>query len=139
MVDEDDATPWIHQDEEVGHMEATTTTTPTSHEKDYKGMNTGVDDESVPLVDLHNCDDLHAMDDTFDIAYESFLFPCDALPLHNVDHVELLDCDDISIDMPCYRRFIFPIVACNMMNNCSLKCVACNDDINVWCVATNTF
>ena len=127
MEDEDDATPWIHQD--FGHMEAPTTTTPTSHERYYKGINMGVDDESVPLVDLHNCDDLHAMDDTFDVTYESFLFPCDALPLHNVDHVELLDCDDIDIDMPCYSRFIFPpIIESNMLTNCSFKCFDCNDD-----------
>jgi hypothetical protein len=33
MVDEDVATPWIHQDEEVGDMEAPTTSTLTSHER----------------------------------------------------------------------------------------------------------
>jgi hypothetical protein len=48
MVYEDDVTPWIHHDEDVDHMEATTTTTtPTSHERDYKGNNMGVDDDVI--------------------------------------------------------------------------------------------
>ena len=68
-------------------MEATTTTTPTSHERENKGNDISVDDAMIPLVDMMNCDCLHAMDDTFDIAYDSFIFPCDDLPLHNVDHV----------------------------------------------------
>ena len=50
--DDDDASPWTHQD--FGHMEDPTTTTPTSREEDYKG-NMGVDDENVPLVDLRIC------------------------------------------------------------------------------------
>ena len=66
----DDATPWIHQDGEVGHKEASTSTTPTSHERDYKGNNIGVDDAMIPLVDMMTCDDLHAMDDSFDITYD---------------------------------------------------------------------
>ena len=37
MEDEGDATPCL--DEQVGHMDAaTSTTTPTSHERDYNGM-----------------------------------------------------------------------------------------------------
>ena len=32
---------------------------------------------------------------------------------------------------------ICPIVACNMMNPCALKCVACNNDIDDCCVETN--
>jgi hypothetical protein len=137
MEDEDDATPWIHQDGEVGHMEAPTSTTPTSHERDYKGNNIGVDDAMIPLVDMMTCDDVHAMDDTFDITYDSFIFPCDDLPSHNVDHVELFDCDAISIDMPCYRYFVYPLIACDMPNNFSSTCFACNDDINANCVVTN--
>ena len=77
-------------------MSATTTTTPTSHERYYKGNNIGVDgDAMLPLVDMMNCDDLHAMDDTFDVTYARFIFPCDTLPSQNehhimhVDHVEL--------------------------------------------------
>ena len=124
-------------------MKAPTTTTPTSHERYYKGNNIGVDDAMIPLVDMMTCDDMHAMDDTFDVTYARFIFPCDALPLDNihhmvhVDHVELFDCDDIAIDMPCYRTFTFPIVACNMMKNCSFKCFACNDETNVCSVVTN--
>uniref|UniRef100_A0ACD6ARC0 Uncharacterized protein n=1 Tax=Avena sativa TaxID=4498 RepID=A0ACD6ARC0_AVESA len=33
MVHEDDATPWLHQEDEVVHKEATTSTTPTSYER----------------------------------------------------------------------------------------------------------
>lgn len=97
--DEDDATPWTH--EALGHIEAPTTTTPTSHERYYKGIHTGVDDESVPLVDLHAC-------------------------------------DVVDISMTCHRCLIFPIVACILINTCSSKCVACNDDIDVCCVVTNS-
>ena len=43
MMDEDDAIPMDNED--FGHMEAPTTTTPTSHERYYKGNNMGVDDE----------------------------------------------------------------------------------------------
>ena len=93
--------------------------------------------------DLMICDDMHAMDDTFDVTYARFIFPCDTLPLDNihhmvnVDHVKLFSCDDIAIDMPCYEPFTFPVVACIMMKNCSSKCFACNDEINVCCEATN--
>ena len=76
MVDEDDAIPT--DDEEEGHMEAPTTTTPTSLGRYYKGKN-GVDDDAmIPLVDMMTCDDMHAMYDTFDVTYARFIFPCDA-------------------------------------------------------------
>ena len=74
--------PLYHGDEDDA---APTTITPTSQERYYKGNNIGVDDESVPLVDLRIC----------------------------------------------------PIVACNMMTPCSLKCVACNNDIDACFVETN--
>ena len=127
MVDEDDATPCLHHEEEVGHMEATTTTTPTSHERENKGIDIGVCDAMIPLVDMMS-DCLHAMDATFDIAYESFTFPCDTLPLHHVDHEDLIDCNDIAIGMPCYECFTFSPIACNMLTNCSFPCVASNDE-----------
>ena len=38
MEDDDDATPCLLQDEQVGYMEAPTTSTPTSHEREYQGM-----------------------------------------------------------------------------------------------------
>jgi hypothetical protein len=84
-----------------------------------------------------NCDDLHAMDDTCDTTYASLIFPCDTLPLHNVDHVKLFDCDDVAIDMPCYKSLFYPLIACNMSNNCSFNCFACNDDPNTCSVVTN--
>ena len=89
----------------------------------------------IPLVDMMTCDDFHAMDNTFDITYDSFIFPCDTS--HNVDHVKIFDCDDISIDMPCYRCFVYPLIACDMPNNCSFKYFACNEDTNACCCVTN--
>jgi hypothetical protein len=138
MVDEEVAIPCIYQDDDgVGHLEAPTTTTPTSHERDYKGNDMGVDDAMIPLVDMMNCDCLHAMDDCSDISYASFTFPCDDLVPTNDDHVESFACDDIAIDMPCYRCFIFPpVIASNMLNNCSFRCLDCNDAMNA-CVVTN--
>ena len=98
MVDKDDAIPM--DDEDVGHMKGPTTTTPNSYERYYKGNNIGVvGDAMFPLVDMMTCDDMHAMDSTFDVAYARFIFPCDTLPLDNihhmvhVDHVKLIDCE----------------------------------------------
>jgi len=126
MEDDDDATPCLLQDEQVGYMEAPTTSTPTSHERDYQGM--GVDVTMIPLVDMMNYDCLHAMDDSFEVTYDSFLFPCDTLFETNVDQVELPICDDFAMSMPCYECFYFsPIVACNMLNNFSFTCVACTN------------
>lgn len=88
MVDKDDATLWLHQDGQVVHMEAPTTTIPTSHERDYKGNNIGVDDAMIPLVDMMTCDCLHVLDDSSDIAHATFIFPCDTLPTNNVDNVD---------------------------------------------------
>ena len=126
MEDDDDATPCLLQDEQVGYMEAPTTSTPTSHERDYQGM--GVDVTMFPLVDMMNYDCLHAMDDSIDVTYDSFLFPCDTLFETNVDHVELPICDGFAMSMPCYECFHFsPIVACNMLSNFSFTCVACTN------------
>ena len=128
MVDEDDAIP-IH-DEEVAHMEANATITPTSYQRYEQGKNKGVDDAMIPLVDMMTCDDWHAMDDVCDITYASLIFPCDTLPLHNVEHVKLFDCDDVAIVMPCSKRYVDDIIACTLLNNCSFQCFACNDVTN---------
>ena len=88
MVDEDDAIPMNVDD--VGHMKATTTTTPTSNERYYKGNSIGVGDTMIPLVDMITCDDMHAMNDTFDVTYARFIFPCDTLPLDNIHHMVML-------------------------------------------------
>ena len=140
MVDEVDAIPIY--DEEVVHMEATPFTTSTSNERYNQGINTGVVDAMIPLVDMMNCEDMHVMDSTCDISYASFLFPCDALPLHNIDHVELFDCDIIAINMPCYASCVYPPiamdmpchashsispVACDNMNACYFTCFACKN------------
>ena len=125
MEDEGDATPCLH-DEQVGHMDAaTSTTTPKSHEWDYNGTHMGVDDAMIPLVDMMTCDCLHDVDFCFDVTYDSFTFPCDTLFKTNVDHVDFPTCDDLDTCMPCYESFQFsPIVACNMSNNFSFICVA---------------
>lgn len=104
--------------QEVIHMVATTTTTPTSYERYSKGK-MGVDDSMIPLVDMvsyvdDDIDLLHAMDDFGAITYDSFIFLCDDLPLHIVDHVELFDCDDLAIHIPCYESFIYPTIALDM-------------------------
>ena len=94
MEDEDDATPCLHEYVQVGHMDAaTSTTTPTSHERDYKGTHMGVDDAMIPLVDMMTCDCLHDVDVSFDVTYDSFIFPCDTLFQTNVDHVEFPMCE----------------------------------------------
>ena len=126
MEDDDDATQCLLQDGQVGYMEAPTSSTPTSHEREYQGM--GVDVIMIPLVDMMTFDCLHAMDDLVDSSYDTFLFPCDTLFQTNVNHVELPICDDFSMSMPCFECFHFsPIVACNMLNNFSFKSVACNN------------
>ena len=85
---------------QVGHMEVTTTTTPTSHERDYNGTHMGVDDAMIPLVDMMTCDCLHDVDVSFDVTYASFVFPCDTLFQTNVDHVEFPMYDENpSLDM----------------------------------------
>ena len=75
MEDEGASISCLHEVEQVGHMKAPTTTTPTSHEKDNKGM--GVDVTMIPLVDMINDDSMHVMYETIDVTYDSFLFPCD--------------------------------------------------------------
>ncbi|KAK1601957.1 hypothetical protein QYE76_027062 [Lolium multiflorum] len=65
MVHEDDAiTPCLLEDEHGGHMEPTTSTTPTSYERDYKGTYMGVDDAMIPLVDMKIDECMHDLDDT---------------------------------------------------------------------------
>jgi hypothetical protein len=102
-------------------------------ECDYKGNNIGVGDAMITLVDMmiHEC--LHDSDDPHAMSYASFTFSCDALLEPNVEHVESFAYDDN--DMPSYECFTFPPIACNMLNNCSFPCIACNDD-NDACVVT---
>jgi hypothetical protein len=102
-------------------------------ECDYKGNNIGVGDAMITLVDMmiHEC--LHDSDDPHAMSYASFTFSCDALLEPNVEHVESFAYDDN--DMPSYECFTFPPIACNMLNNCSFPCIACNDE-NDACVVT---
>ena len=77
---------------------------------------------------------MHDLDDTNAMSYASFIFPCDALLDTNiVDHVDLIACDNMT--MPCYECFDFYPIACNMSNNFSFPCIACNVD-NDACVVT---
>jgi hypothetical protein len=91
MVHHDDTTPCLEDDEHVGQMELTTSTTPTSKECDYKGNNIGVGDTMIPLVDMN---------------------------------------------MLSYEYFTLSSIACNMLNNCSFPCIACNDDNDTLFVTT---
>ncbi|KAK1608439.1 hypothetical protein QYE76_032112 [Lolium multiflorum] len=62
--EDDDITPCLLlEDEHGGHIEPTTSTTPTSYERDYKGTYMGVDDAMIPLVDMMICECLHELDD----------------------------------------------------------------------------
>jgi hypothetical protein len=70
MVHEDDAiTPCLIEDEHGGHMEPTTSTTPTSYERDYKGTYMGVDDAMIPLLDMMTYECMHDLDDTIAMSY----------------------------------------------------------------------
>ena len=51
---------------------ASTTSTPTSHERQYKGTNIGVDDAMIPLVDMMIREDLHVVAVSMDITYATF-------------------------------------------------------------------
>nr|XP_051183961.1 uncharacterized protein LOC127297785 [Lolium perenne] len=134
--EDDDITPCLIEDEHGGHVEPSSSTTPTSYEREYKGTYMGVDDAMIPLVDMKIDECMHDLDDTNAMSYASFIFPCDALIDTNiVDHVDLIACDNMT--MPCYECFDFYPIACNLSNNCSFPCIACNenDDANS-CVVT---
>nr|XP_051207592.1 uncharacterized protein LOC127323515 [Lolium perenne]XP_051207627.1 uncharacterized protein LOC127323551 [Lolium perenne] len=132
--EDDDITPCLIEDEHGGHIEPTSSTTPTSYERDYKGTYMGVDDAMIPLVDMKIDECMHDLEDTNAMSYASFIFPCDALLDTNiVDHVDLIACDNMT--MPCYECFDFYPIACNMSNNFSFPCIACNVD-NDACVVT---
>jgi hypothetical protein len=60
---DDDVTPCLQEDEKVDHMDPTTSTTPTSYERDYKGNYMVVDDAMIPLVDMMTLECMHD-DDT---------------------------------------------------------------------------
>jgi hypothetical protein len=60
---DDDITPCLQEDEQVDHMDPTTSTTPTSYERDYKGNYMVVDDAMIPLVDMMTLECMHD-DDT---------------------------------------------------------------------------
>ncbi|KAK1601970.1 hypothetical protein QYE76_027075 [Lolium multiflorum] len=124
--EDDDISPCLLRDGHVDHMDPPTSTTPTSNESASKGNNIGVDDAMIPLVDMMPLECMHDLDDTFAMSLDSFIFPCDALLANIVDHVELIDCDTMT--MPCYESFNFSTIACNMSTTCSLPCIACNDN-----------
>ncbi|KAK1601998.1 hypothetical protein QYE76_027103 [Lolium multiflorum] len=63
--EDDDITPCLLlEDEHGGHIEPTSSTTPTSYERDYKGTYMGVDDAMIPLVDMKIDECMHDLDDT---------------------------------------------------------------------------
>ena len=127
MEDDDDTTPCLLQTGQVGYTEAPTSSTPTSHERDYQGM--GVDVTMNPLVEMMNVDCLHELDDSFDVTYECFLFPCDTLPQNNVDHVVSSIGDKNTIHLFCNQCFYYsPFITTKTIKTCSFKCLVCNDE-----------
>ena len=117
-------------------MEAPTATSPTSHERYYKG-NMGVDNENVPLVDLRirsivacNMKCVACNNDIDACCVETNLMKNCSFPVfvHTYDN---------PLGMLCPKCYIKDTIASNMMKNCSFKCIACNDDINACCIETN--
>jgi len=134
LVDEDDAIPI--DDEEIGHMEPNTSTTPTSYEWDYKGNNIGVDDAMIPLVDMKN-DELHPIACNM---LNNCSFPCIARNDDNDDcyvvttlsnncsFPRFVDNNVKTLNMFCAKCLQYSsVVASNMMNNCSFQCLVCNN------------
>ncbi|KAK1612219.1 hypothetical protein QYE76_035892 [Lolium multiflorum] len=66
---DDDITPCLQEDECVGHMDPTTSTTPTSNESDYKDNYIGVDDAMIPLVDMKINECMHDIDATIAMSH----------------------------------------------------------------------
>ena len=76
-----------------------------------------------------NVDCLHELDDSLDVTYESFLFPCDTLPKNNVDHVDYSIGDNNAIHLFCNKCFYYsPFIATKSMKTCSFKCLIYNDE-----------
>nr|XP_051207205.1 uncharacterized protein LOC127322837 isoform X2 [Lolium perenne]XP_051207206.1 uncharacterized protein LOC127322837 isoform X2 [Lolium perenne] len=134
--EDDDITPCLLLEDEHGdHIEPTSSTTPTSYERDYKGTYMGVDDTMIPLVDMMIYECLHELDDPIAMSYASFTFPCDTCDTTIVDHVEIVACDNLT--MPCYDTNLnmfcatclqySPINATKILNTCSFQCLVCND------------
>jgi hypothetical protein len=67
------------------------------------------------------------------MSYAPFLFSCDALLDNNVEHVELVACDNLT--MPCYDKMLdmfcatclqcSPINATKVLNTFSFQCLVC--------------
>nr|XP_051205541.1 uncharacterized protein LOC127319602 [Lolium perenne] len=74
--EDDDITPCLLlEDEHGGHIEPTTSTTPTSYERDYKGTYMGVDDAMIPLVDMMTYECMHDLEDTIAMPHALFIPP----------------------------------------------------------------
>ena len=146
---DDDTTPCFLEDEHGGHMEPTSSTTPTSNESDYKGTYIGVDDAMIPLVDMKN-------DELPPIACDMLnncSFPCIACNMLNNCSSPCISCNDDNdacyvvtnlmnncsfprflynndktLNMFCAKCLQFsPINASKMFNNCSSQCLVCNN------------
>ena len=121
--DEDDASPWTHQD--CGHMEAPTTTSPTSYERYYQG-NTGVDDENVPLADLR----IHSIVacNMKCVACNDNIDACcvETNMMNNCSFPKFVHTYDNPLGMLCYKCYTKSPIACNNLD-ISFQCFACND------------
>ena len=110
MVQEDHITPCFDDDDDVNHVEHTTTTIPTSNESDYQGKTKGIDETMIPLVDMKNDE----------------LFPLTCNMRTTCSFTCVVDIDDISFRMLCPKCLHYSmILASKIVNNCSFLCLVC--------------
>jgi hypothetical protein len=113
MVQPEDTTPCLEDDEHVGHMELHTSTTPTSKECDYKGNNIVVGDAMIPLVDMNM------------LSYECFTLSPIACNMLNNCYFPCIACNDDNDNF----------VVTTLPNNCSFPRFVNNKDkiVNMFC------
>ena len=97
----------------------------------------GVDDENVPLVDLRICSIVAC--NMKCVAYDDDIDACcvETNMMNNCSFPKFVHTYSNPLRMLCSNCYIKDTIASNMMENCSFKCVACNDDINTFCVGIN--
>jgi hypothetical protein len=108
MVHTHDTTQCLEDDAYVGHLVPPTSTTPTSKECDYKGNNIGVGDAMTPFLD----------NDAYVVTTLST----------NCSFPRFVDNQDKILNMFCAQGLQYsPINAAKMLNDCSFKCLVCNN------------
>ena len=79
MVEYDAPPTWFHHNDDLDHHKVLSTS-PTPRECNDKG-NIGEGDALVPLVDYHDIDCLHDVDQPISMLHASVTSPCDDLPI----------------------------------------------------------